>query len=271
MIRVMRSTSHLTLLFSVLGLAAGCGGDDGAALPADAAVDPGDATVDADLDADVDAPVDAVDPCAGGDGVCRQTCLATDPDCTTTAGDNKCVGNAGELCTGASFPECNTTADVCGNGDCSVTETSDTCYADCGPAPWTWASLEDELVTRINAARAAGITCSGGSLTTRGALTVFAQTQPGAREAAWELAHLQHPVSASTSCNGRMIEQRLTEYGAVLPAALLLYQDGSGTPQAAVDAWIASSLCPRLIDLSYTTISAGIAHDATRGFVLVLD
>lgn len=270
MMRPMRCSPYL-LLFSVLGLAASCGGDDGAALPVDAAVDPGDATVDADLDAEVDAPVDAVDPCAGGDGVCRQTCLTTDPDCTTTAGDNKCVGNAGELCPNALYPECDTTADVCGNGDCSATETSDTCYADCGPAPWTWSALEDEVITRINAARAAGITCPGGSLTTRGALTFFAQTQPGSHEAAWELAHHRQPV-AEGACNGRTLPQRLTEYGAVLPAALLLYENAGATPQLAVEAWIATSgLCELLISADYTTISAGVAHDGTRGIAIVLD
>ena len=41
---------------------------------------------------------DGGDPCEAGDGVCRVSCLAVDPDCTTTCGDGLCVGNAGESC-----------------------------------------------------------------------------------------------------------------------------------------------------------------------------
>lgn len=202
--------------------------------------------------------------CAGGDGVCRYSCVAEDPDCVATAGDGVCVGNAGELCT--SDPDCDTREDVCGNGACSATEGSDLCYADCGPDPWPWTSLEEEVLMLVNEARARGIACAGRDPVVLGPLTLDDGMLAGARERAWELAH-QEQSAAGPACNGRSTAEIAAEVGA---GAVLLYRDPDGTrrPSDAVSAWIGAGVCLSLIDPAMTSAAVAVAYDADRGFAL---
>ena len=77
---------------------------------------------------------------------------------------------------------------------------SSSCFTDCGPTPWTCQSDEGDLLVRINTARTAGTTCPGGALTTAPALVLANDLRVGARDWAWERAHLG--TSGFFRCNG---------------------------------------------------------------------
>lgn len=236
----------------------------------------GGAACDADDPVDAgstqDAGVDAGPPpeCAGGDGVCRYSCVDTDPDCEATAGDGVCVGNAGELCTNDA--DCNSSDDICGNGACSATEDSDLCYADCGPDPWPWTDAEDRLAFAVNQARTEGTSCGGRPVMTRDALIVEDTYLAVARERAWELAHHEHTAAAPGSCNGRALRSILDAGGLGPDATLLLYRDAENGDSAsrAVAAWLADPfLCEALMGDGYTRVAVAAALDNDYSFVII--
>lgn len=218
----------------------------------------------------LDGDADLTLTCVAGDGVCRQSCLATDPDCTTTCGDGVCIGNAGELC--PTCAECNTTAPICGNGACDAGEDDDICFADCGPSPWSWTAQESDLLAKINAARAAGIDCGPSGPVTAPGLAQMANLMPASREWSWEFAHHQLDPNAPASCNGRSLQDRLANSGITGAYGAVAYVGGGATPQDALDSWIATpTLCAIVADAQHTMVGVGVAHDATRGFVVVFD
>jgi hypothetical protein len=228
----------------------------------DALGDSGDLPGDSDSMSDGDG---ASATCAGGDGVCRLSCVAVDPDCTTTCNDGRCVGNAGELC--SSCPsDCNTQAVVCGNGACDPGEDSDLCYADCGPSPWPWVSDETQLLGRINQARTQGINCPGAPTPVVGALTMSPTIQVASREWSWEIAH--QGLTGDNACNGRSLPNRAFAAG----ANFVLYALGpTTTVDQAADFWLADGqACQAIMNGSRTTIGVAVAHDTMPNAYVIL-
>ncbi len=224
--------------------------------------DPGDGASDGSSDAPTDTTMGA---CAGGDNACLVSCVATDPDCMTTCGDNRCVGNAGELCSSCAA-DCNTTAAVCGNGQCQAGESPD-CFADCGPTPWTWAAEEAQLLALVQNARTSGFACPSMTSVTRPAFTVSAALLPPAREWVWEMSHHNYfGTTAQASCNGRSAAQREADGG----FTGYVRSAGYDTVQAAFNAWMASaSQCP--IVMSTASMAAiAVSFDTRKSFILVL-
>ena len=224
-----------------------------------------DASGDASTDAAPDGP-DASTVCAGGDGVCRESCLASDPDCATTCGDGRCVGNAGELCANCAA-DCATTSPVSGNGACDPGEDSDICFADCGPTPWPWTSDEAALLAAVNSARTAGVMCpgTGAPTTAPPALTELVTLQPNVRERAWEIAFQGFIAPDGHACNGRTLAQLLGGDGARAELGV----QNAVTASAAVQAWATDgNLCPLLVSTSYTQFEAGVGHATSDGWVV---
>jgi len=204
--------------------------------------------------------------CVAGDGQCPVDCGDTDADCMTTCGDARCVGNAGELC-GNCSKDCATLDPVCGNGACDPGE-SPSCYADCGPSPWTWTDEEESLISQINARRTGGTTCPGGTAMTAPALTSAGGLVPTAHEWVWEIAHQDVLTMGGGACNGRTNADRQ------IPADFDAYVQSSGyaSVNAAINAWFNdSSICMLLMSTARTRIAAGVAMDAAKGYVVVLE
>jgi hypothetical protein len=206
------------------------------------------------------------DPCAAGDGQCLAQCVGTDPDCDTTCGDGKCVGNNGESCTECAA-DCATQVKVCGNGVCEAGEQT-TCFIDCGPDPWTWVSEETSMLAAVNAARTNGTTCPGsGSPTTAPALVLDPTLTQPARDWAWQIGHDGFYMADASACNGESFTQRSNQGDYV--TALSGYSFGSGA--AAANFFITDTAsCPTLMDSSRTAVGVGVALDGQRGFVLVM-
>jgi len=211
-----------------------------------------------------DSPPDA---CPGGDNTCTAACVGMDPDCITTCGDNRCVGNAGELC-GACMADCATTAVVCGNAQCQTGESATSCFADCGPSPWTWTPEEQQLLTLVQNARTNGFTCPGGSMVTRPAFTVSAAMLPAAREWVWEMSHHNYfGGSNAEACNGRTAAQRQQQGG----FSGYVRSAGYASVQDAFDNWMASTtLCPIVMG-SATTAAIAVSFDTRKAYLLVID
>jgi len=216
---------------------------------------------------------DAVDPdapagtCAGGDDECLVPCVGTDPDCTTTCGDGRCVGNSGELC-GNCAADCATKAVVCGNGACDAGEAPD-CYADCGPVSWMWLAMEQDVFDRINVKRTGGWTCPGtNNMTTAPALVQEPALLPTVREWVWEIAHQNVLITGGGSCNGRTNAERQ------LPVDFDTYVQSRNhaSVEVAVNSWFSSStICPSLMATTRTKIAVGVAWDVVKGYVVVLE
>lgn len=186
-------------------------------------------------------------------------------------GDGICVGNLGELC--ATCPsDCNTReVTVCGNGQCDPPEDSNSCYADCGPTPWTWTAEEDDLTARINTARTGGTDCpGGGGATTAPALTASTSLTLGAREWAWESTY--HAWDTDAACNGRTYVERVEMAGATQPHALWIHF-GSATPAGAMTSFLSDqATCESIMNTVYTQLGVGIAFvNARRFYYLILD
>lgn len=225
--------------------------------------------VDAPALDDAQLPDDAPDSgggnvCSGGDSVCLVSCVATDPDCVTTCGDGKCVGNAGELCSMCAA-DCMTTAVVCGNGQCQPGE-SPNCFADCGPMPWTWAAEEQQLMTLVNNARTAGFTCPGGMAVTRPVYQISASLQAPAHEWVWEMSHHDYFGTNGAGCSGRTAAQRAMDGG----YNGYVRSRGYADVQAAFNAWMASTTqCPIVMSTSQMAYIA-VSYDTARSYILLL-
>ncbi len=203
--------------------------------------------------------------CVAGDEVCPFGCVGTDPDCVTSCGDGRCIGNGGELCSACPV-DCATLEPVCGNGACDPGEPAAGCIADCGPAPWPWVADEEQLVALIDQTRTAGFTCAT-MPETQPALALDAMLEPGAREWAWELAHHRYFDAAGGACNGRTVADRQAAGGftGYVTAA------GYTTARDALTAWLASpTQCAILMSPVPTQVFVAVARDATVGYVVVL-
>ena len=184
-----------------------------------------------------------------------------------TCGNGICEGNAGELCgpAGGSCIDCVTTNPVCGNAACDAGE-STTCYADCGPQPWTWSSEEQALANLINTTRTTGHTCPGMVFTMRPAMMIVTTHQASAREWAWEAAHHDHYLMSSDACNGRTISQRMAAGGYTGFLAGYNYTDVT----MMVEAWKNDmTLCPVLMGTT-GQMSVAVAFDKTRAYIVPL-
>jgi len=179
-------------------------------------------------------------------------------------GDGTC---AGELCSTCPA-DCATTDPVCGNGACDPGEDSASCFADCGPTPWTWATDEQQLFDQVNALRTAGFRCPGAaSVTSAPPLAPQASFVPGAHEWAWEVAHQSFAVANGGACNGRTFADRSKESGFL---SFVLDKDHA-TAADALAAWKASAtLCPLLMNAQRTEGTAAIALDAAMGYLVVM-
>lgn len=209
-----------------------------------------------------------VAPCRAGDNICRVSCLSTDPDCVAICGDGQCVGNAGELCTNCT--DCDTMSSVCGNGACDPTEDSDTCFADCGPIPWTWEVEELDLLSQINTARTSGTTCpGGGGPITSAAIIIDPTLRAAAREWAWEYAYQQ--FTGSGSCNGRSENERFVASG-VQGAASFWVANGGDTPTVLMMNFLNNmAICNDILNAAYTKVGIGVVFQSFNSYVLIFD
>ncbi|HEY5933555.1 MAG TPA: hypothetical protein VIU61_02910, partial [Kofleriaceae bacterium] len=184
----------------------------------------------------------------------------------TTCGDGRCVGNAGELC-GNCTADCMTKTAVCGNGACDPGEAPD-CYADCGPEPWMWLAMEQDLIDRINVKRTGGTACPGGTMATAPALTKTSALVPTVHEWVWEIAHQNVLIAGGGACNGRTNAERQA------PADFDTYVQGRGhtSVESAINSWFSvSTICTSLMSTARTKIAAGVAWDVAKGYVVVLE
>jgi hypothetical protein len=222
---------------------------------------------DAQADArDGTLPDASPNACAGGDDRCLLGCVGDDPDCTTSCGDSRCVGNAGELCTTCEA-DCQTLAAVCGNGHCQTNEAPD-CYADCGPTPWTWTTAESDLLAMINAKRVGGHTCPNGTPVTAPALVASMALRPAARDWVWEIAHHEFVASGGGACNGRTFADRQ------VPVDFDYAVNGRGyaSAAAAVEGWFSNeSICPQLMSTARTQIATAVALDKLNVHLALLE
>lgn len=205
--------------------------------------------------------------CTGGDDRCLATCADEDPDCVTTCGDGQCIGNAGELCPTCAT-DCKTREIVCGNGQCEAGESPD-CFADCGPAPWSWVALESDLLAAINAKRVGGHACPGRSSVTAPALTASMTMLPVAREWVWEIAHHEYLPAAESgvACNGRTLNDR------AMQASFSYEANGRGynSVAEAIDSWFTHAvICPRLMSTGYTQAATAVALDRLNVYLVLL-
>lgn len=196
-------------------------------------------------------------------------CLAMDTDCVTTCGDSRCVGNAGENCSGCAA-DCAGGFIGCGDGACapSIGEDSETCYEDCGPTPWTWESHEVSFVAQINAYRTAGTMCPGGPAPPVPALVRVTSLDLGAREWAWEVSH--QGLSGTDACNGRTNADRLAAAGA--SSVWQLWVAGAANATDAVDFLIGNpAACPGFMSNVFTRIGVGAVVNGNNWFFVFLD
>lgn len=197
--------------------------------------------------------------------MCLVSCVASDPDCATTCGDGRCVGNAGELC-GNCATDCATTDPVCGNAACEPGEAPD-CFADCGPTPWTWTAEETALLGFLNNARASGFECPGGTMEPVPPLTLDTSMLPTGREWAWEIAHHEFFTNGGAACNGRSYSQRRLQGG----FNGYVSNRNASTVQAVYDSWMANSeVCDLLMSTLPTKAAVAVAVDAQRSYILLL-
>jgi hypothetical protein len=179
-------------------------------------------------------------------------------------GDGICAGASGELC--STCTDCITTADVCGNAECSPGETGVSCYADCGPSPWPWQSDSATMLAAINNARSTGVVCPGASSTvTAPALSYDVTFDAAAREWAWEAAH--GDWVPANGCNGRAATERVNTAGA--SSIWKSFDTGSGA--AAIASLLAfAPSCTEMMAVSNTKFAGASAYDLVTAHAIVL-
>ena len=178
-------------------------------------------------------------------------------------GDGVCEGTAGESCASCAV-DCKSQAAVCGNAACDPGEDGASCYVDCGPLPWTWATDETDLVAAINSARTMGFTCNGAAVPPTNALTVDAGLQAAARDLAWEEA--QFGTVGSRRCDGESIVTFL----AMAKANTQRLADGRTTTADRIDTWIGDpSACAQLAGAA-TVVGVAVAIALNNTYVVLM-
>jgi hypothetical protein len=220
---------------------------------------------------DDDAPNATIDAiaCVDGDGLCPSGCLGLDNDCVATCGDGICSGNAGEKCASCDA-DCNTMADVCGNGICDPDESSATCMTDCGPSPWPSAqiAIEDDFLAKLNTARAAGVTCPGTTSATIGGALARGPEDPSVMQhLAWQIAHQPSFPAGTVTCNGVGYET----FGNAVGYSIGVFGYNYGTADFAVSSFLADSgTCPLIVDPGRTTVVLAVGQDLANSWVMFL-
>jgi hypothetical protein len=224
-----------------------------------AARDGGDvAPADSSDDATTAEAPDA-SPCVDGDGTCPQGCAGLDSDCVAVCGDGMCVGNAGETC-GNCMADCDTMADVCGNGFCDPGEDGTNCATDCGPSPWpaAYVQLEADGLAAMNQLRTGGVTCPGDAMPTV-AGAVIGDPPDGAmaaRRMAWQIAHEPYYPSSGALCNGVGLASVLSGYGEIEFLA------GCASGSCAMNVFAGSdNTCADFMKASWTHVTIGAVFD----------
>ena len=131
------------------------------------------------------------------------------------------------------------------------------------PAEWT--AYEDEVLVRINVARAAGATCGATAFPPVGPLTMSGQLRQAARCHSLDMA--VHDYFSHTSQDGRTPWQRIEETGYQWRNAAENIAAGYGTAQAAVDGWLRSTgHCENLMNGQLTETGVGYGFDASSTY-----
>ncbi|MDI7268613.1 MAG: CAP domain-containing protein, partial [Myxococcota bacterium] len=233
-----------------------------------------------------------VTACAGGDGCCPAGCTpAGDSDCSATCGngilepgetcdpERTCPRNCndGNACTTdvmtGSRADCNVVCThapitACAGGDgCCPAGCTNAADADCpaGPPvctddtswPAAWATFETQVVTEMNARRAAGATCTG---------TAYGSVPPLAMEAALRRAARCHSMDmgmngffSHTGSDGSSFVDRVRRAGYTGSPLGENIAGGQATPAAAVASWMGSTAghCEAIMSPRATEIGIG--------------
>lgn len=182
-----------------------------------------------------------------------------------SCGDGVCQSSQDEMCTSCPA-DCDTTEDVCGNGQCQGDETSSTCEADCGPASWPldWFAWEQELLEEINQHRAAGTDCPETTQSPTHAVTMNDDLQRAAQLHAWDMSHSGY--FSHSSCNGRSPWSRASDQGTSAGGEII--GAGYSSPTHMVNGWLNSQgHCAILMGSRYDEMGAGYAADSGRYWV----
>ena len=202
------------------------------------------------------------DPAGVGDGG-HGSDVGGEATTPAVCGDGVCEGTAGESCASCAA-DCKSQAVVCGNAACDPGEDGTSCYVDCGPVPWTWATDEMDLVGAINSTRTTGFTCNGAPVPPTNALTVDAGLQAAARDLAWEEA--QFGTIGSRRCDGESIITFL----ATSNATAQRLADGRTTTADRIDTWIGDPTACAQIAGAYTVMGVAVAVAANNTYVVLM-
>ena len=139
---------------------------------------------------------------------------------------------------------------------------------DCrNPASWPaeWTAFEDEVLVRINQARAAGATCGTTAFPPVGPLTMNAQLRQAARCHSLDMA--VNNYFSHTGRNGSSPWDRINDAGYRWRNAAENIAAGYGTPQQAVDGWVRSQgHCENLMNGELTETGVGYGFDASSTY-----
>ena len=212
-----------------------------------------------------DTPVVPPVPTSCGDGSCTddESCTSCVDDCgacTASCGDGACNPAAGELCTTCDA-DCVTGDTICGDGRCDDDEDAAACGHDCGPSPWPsdWSDEEDAALAAMNAMRAEGRDCPGGSYAPTTALVMDDGLQRLARLHAWDQSHAGY--FDHTSCDGRSPWDRAAQAGVSASSENIAWGYQSG--DSAVAGWMSSTAghCDAIMSPSHDAVGIGFAAD----------
>jgi len=134
------------------------------------------------------------------------------------------------------------------------------------PPPDPSTAFEDEVLVLVNQRRAVGATCGGTSFASAPALSLNANLRIAARGHSLDMA-TQNYVS-HTSLDGRTFDQRIRNagYTGAFPLAENIAA-GHATPQAVVDAWMASpGHCANIMSPGFRAVGVGYAHNPSSTY-----
>jgi uncharacterized protein YkwD len=127
-------------------------------------------------------------------------------------------------------------------------------------APDGNSSFEDEVLSLVNARRAAGATCGGTSYAPAAALGMNARLRSAARLHSQDMA--ANNYFSHTSQDGRTFDERIRDAGYTGSSLGENIAAGPSSPQSVVNAWMGSAgHCRNIMNSAYRDAGIGYAYD----------